>query len=378
MSSTFKAFRFPSTGIVNFEVQVRFCQDKCENVKCATGGDSYGRRRRRRSMSSKDKADENYVTTSTSTISPSTTSLATAVESSSTEAISSQSTTITPLEEVVKLNRSAVHESPSRTSPLPTPSEYFSHGPNNSTQAVLNDQIQPDPYGTASRQASPYSYPPNYHSSYGQQSSPQANAYPSQSNYNPQHTNNGHYYGSPPPSPGGYGNGGYGSGGYGSNSYPSHNPSPPAQSWNNRPTGYDAGGHSMRINFTHPGGSYWNNMNPNQNSMNPAYGTPPPPMAAYPREVPGRAPPTVLSGHGSNPFGGPPGSNPQIVNSLGSQSPPGGPNVGSSSVMTVQSSRPLPSKEKGKFKPPRPLPRPKGTTPTLRTSECSCHENHVL
>lgn len=48
LSSTFKAFRFPSTGIVNFEVQVRFCQDKCEPVKCASGHESFGRRRRRR------------------------------------------------------------------------------------------------------------------------------------------------------------------------------------------------------------------------------------------------------------------------------------------------------------------------------------------
>lgn len=35
--------------------------------------------------------------------------------------------------------------------------------------------------------------------------------------------------------------------------------------------------------------------------------------------------------------------------------------------MIVHSSRPLPSSEKGKFKPPRPLPRPKNT-PTLTST----------
>ncbi|GFR22541.1 uncharacterized protein TNCT_406951, partial [Trichonephila clavata] len=28
--ANFKAFRFPSTGLVNFEVQIRFCQDQCK------------------------------------------------------------------------------------------------------------------------------------------------------------------------------------------------------------------------------------------------------------------------------------------------------------------------------------------------------------
>lgn len=60
LSSTFKAFRFPSSGIVNFEVQVRFCQDKCDPVKCTSSSsglntinfgqtsenESFGRRRR--------------------------------------------------------------------------------------------------------------------------------------------------------------------------------------------------------------------------------------------------------------------------------------------------------------------------------------------
>lgn len=48
--SKFKAFRFPSTGVVNFEVQIRFCQEYCEPVKCTQLNghvDSFGRRRRR-------------------------------------------------------------------------------------------------------------------------------------------------------------------------------------------------------------------------------------------------------------------------------------------------------------------------------------------
>ncbi|XP_022243343.1 uncharacterized protein LOC106460834 [Limulus polyphemus] len=42
----FKAFRFPSTGRVNFEVQIRFCQEQCEPVRCANNVQSYGRRKR--------------------------------------------------------------------------------------------------------------------------------------------------------------------------------------------------------------------------------------------------------------------------------------------------------------------------------------------
>ena len=45
--STFKAFRFPTIGVVNFEVQIRFCQEKCEAVKCGSATESFGRRRKR-------------------------------------------------------------------------------------------------------------------------------------------------------------------------------------------------------------------------------------------------------------------------------------------------------------------------------------------
>lgn len=47
--SKFKAFRFPTTGVVNFEVQIRFCQEYCEPNKCSQSNghvNSFGRRRR--------------------------------------------------------------------------------------------------------------------------------------------------------------------------------------------------------------------------------------------------------------------------------------------------------------------------------------------
>ena len=34
--SKFKAFRFPSTGVVNFEVQIKFCPNRCPPVSCAS------------------------------------------------------------------------------------------------------------------------------------------------------------------------------------------------------------------------------------------------------------------------------------------------------------------------------------------------------
>ncbi|UYV62304.1 hypothetical protein LAZ67_2000067 [Cordylochernes scorpioides] len=54
--SHFRAFRFPSTGMVNFEVQIRFCQERCEVVRSVTprGGQqgvvSYGRKKRNSSL----------------------------------------------------------------------------------------------------------------------------------------------------------------------------------------------------------------------------------------------------------------------------------------------------------------------------------------
>ncbi|GFQ75850.1 uncharacterized protein TNCT_24621 [Trichonephila clavata] len=44
--ANFKAFRFPSTGLVNFEVQIRFCQDQCKPVRCSNNMESFGRKKR--------------------------------------------------------------------------------------------------------------------------------------------------------------------------------------------------------------------------------------------------------------------------------------------------------------------------------------------
>lgn len=52
LQSNFKAFRFPSSGLVNFEVQIRFCPEHCQPVECHRGQRtrSYGRRRRKRDL----------------------------------------------------------------------------------------------------------------------------------------------------------------------------------------------------------------------------------------------------------------------------------------------------------------------------------------
>ncbi|KAG8201928.1 hypothetical protein JTE90_027405 [Oedothorax gibbosus] len=44
--ANFKAFRFPSTGLVNFEVQIRFCQDQCKPIRCSNNMESFGRKKR--------------------------------------------------------------------------------------------------------------------------------------------------------------------------------------------------------------------------------------------------------------------------------------------------------------------------------------------
>lgn len=40
--SKFKAFRFPSTGVVNFEVQIKFCPNRCPAVSCNDLGSNLG------------------------------------------------------------------------------------------------------------------------------------------------------------------------------------------------------------------------------------------------------------------------------------------------------------------------------------------------
>ncbi|XP_040571377.1 uncharacterized protein [Lepeophtheirus salmonis] len=45
----FEAFKFSDTSIVNFQVNVQFCDEKCNPVDCINGGQSFGRRRKKRS-----------------------------------------------------------------------------------------------------------------------------------------------------------------------------------------------------------------------------------------------------------------------------------------------------------------------------------------
>ena len=44
---TFEAFKFSDTTVVNFEVNVQFCQEACNPVDCGDGVLSYGKRRKR-------------------------------------------------------------------------------------------------------------------------------------------------------------------------------------------------------------------------------------------------------------------------------------------------------------------------------------------
>ncbi|XP_074603612.1 uncharacterized protein LOC141857092 isoform X3 [Brevipalpus obovatus] len=46
LRATFKAFRFPSAGVVNFEVQIKFCPEKCPPLPCTIDKEPYGRRKR--------------------------------------------------------------------------------------------------------------------------------------------------------------------------------------------------------------------------------------------------------------------------------------------------------------------------------------------
>lgn len=77
----FKAFRFPSTPIVNFVATVQFCQEVCEPMECSGNLNSFGRRRR--ALNDTDNEDNSgtrsyyktgdEVSVTTSTTLPSTT-----------------------------------------------------------------------------------------------------------------------------------------------------------------------------------------------------------------------------------------------------------------------------------------------------------------
>jgi len=48
----FEAFKFSDTTVVNFQVNVQFCQDRCNPVDCGDGVTSYGKRRKRQAIES--------------------------------------------------------------------------------------------------------------------------------------------------------------------------------------------------------------------------------------------------------------------------------------------------------------------------------------
>ncbi|XP_059096063.1 uncharacterized protein LOC131890668 isoform X2 [Tigriopus californicus] len=54
----FEAFKFSETSVVNFQVNVQFCQDRCNPVDCGEGVQSFGKRRRRRDTSNKTEIPE--------------------------------------------------------------------------------------------------------------------------------------------------------------------------------------------------------------------------------------------------------------------------------------------------------------------------------
>lgn len=57
LRATFKAFRFPLTGVVNFEVQIKFCPEKCPPVKCVSDAE-FGRRKRANLADKNDYGEE--------------------------------------------------------------------------------------------------------------------------------------------------------------------------------------------------------------------------------------------------------------------------------------------------------------------------------
>lgn len=396
LSTNFKAFRFPSSGIVNFEVQVRFCQDKCDPVKCPGSAnsyavsESYGRRRRRRSP----ELIESIGILSTTTATP---DYETVERDEGTTASTSEDLVdpVSLQEDLVsgsmtdelKVNRSALlahdddeeemnnevkqstpgpvmyapkadklmmnESSSSSSSPSSSSSHPLTHSP--SSSSIQNpipaaDQV-PQPL------TGPYSYPQNYMSSY----SPPGQQIPRQQqqeqgsgaggHYSHPYASSSNYYASQPaaaPYPlhagSGYASMGAANNGmYASSSGPYSpyhhqaagvlnpwNPQPPPSSGSSAATGgylpYDQ---QHRFAFNNDSG--W-----------PFF--------------------TGSGSGGSSRLSLPVPSNPSSSSSSSSQSP-SSPSSQVEKPILVHSSRPLPSTEKGKFRPPRPLSRPKDQRP---------------
>ena len=336
LNAVFKAFRFPSSGIVNFEVQVRFCQDKCEPVKCSSsgstsGGDSFGRRKRRSASSLTQLLDLKAVNEDldeTSESAPEEINFDDMSSTTTETSVTDYSTKLSDLSDEESLN---VSKSPLMEE---TPSAVkFVMNDTASGVAVTptsQHQVQPhqsrsiDPYQHGLQgHHNPYSYPQDYMSSasspYPPSSSTGNNYYPANhgsfGNFNP-YLHQPSFMNSNAYSPG----------------MPSHHLSPSASNinpWvhsfnsnNNNPFIPHTGSFTPSSHFNHNDSG--NRMNPNE------------PLSKF-------------------------SYSPSSQETSSTTTP-------SSRNMFVHSSRPLPSTEKGKFRPPRPLARPKGSPSTTSGS----------
>ncbi|KAI1289599.1 hypothetical protein HDE_09143 [Halotydeus destructor] len=318
--STFKAFKFPSTGTVNFEAQdMKRDFVFTESLPSGEFGTKETTPATIKSHMLSNEMQEVVVETTPHS-----------------EALTANDTK--------KFARSASHATDQNNMSTPTAAHFmasFESTNGSSDTSVSYRQMSPYPANT---------YQQGYHQ-------PSYNQPPNQYGSQPPGYGQGYYPGAYTPT---FGGPNYGPPGYTPN-YQHPN------SWASR-TSPDV---PTKVNFTY-GGTSWTSPGQDQNR----YGNDPMRASGQGthgvRELP---PPTVLSapspaGQPSNPFSaGPPGSNPQVVTGQLGGPPSSGNNQAASPMFTVQSSRPLPAKEKGKFKPPRPLPRPKGANPgTLHTS----------
>ena len=391
LNAVFKAFRFPSSGIVNFEVQVRFCQDKCEPIKCnpssasPSGGESYGRRRRRRSPGKESslrqlldlRGDENLEEDNETLIgSESVSQEKTFIEMSST----TSSSTETPMTDYSEGVTSTTTEIPSdletelmSKSPLmeetPAADRFIMNDTSSSGEVSSKSNQSPQQHQHQGRsldsyqtgfQGNPYSYPQDYMSSSSASLYPPppsssssgnnyyanhpANPYSSSSQYHhQQHPSLFMQPSSPPSSSSSSFMNPYASHVSPSFLPPPHLPSSSSSSWLQQypsspflpATGYHHQGSPSLSPFTPSSHFNNNNNNDSWNRMNP-------------NEALSKFSSSSSSSHDST--------------SATTTTTP------SSRNMFIHSSRPLPSSEKGKFRPPRPLPRPKNPSTTTSGS----------
>ena len=398
LSTNFKAFRFPSSGIVNFEVQVRFCQDKCEPVKCPGSAnsyaisESYGRRRRRRRS---PNLIESIETTSTTTAAP-----AYETDEVEGEMMTTSGAPLDPVsvqEELVngsmtdewKVNRSSLlapddeeeevdNEVKQSTlgSVMHAPkadklmmNESSPSSPSSSSSSLTHSQSSPILHAVSPDQVpqpltGPYSYPQNYMSSYsppGQQQQRQQQEQGTAAaagHYSHPYPSNSNYYASQPPVP--YGlhpapGPGYGSIGTGNNAMyaPSSGP-------------------YSTYHQQHQSAGILNPWNPQPSSSSSATGGGYPPYDQQHRfsfNNDSGWPFFAGSGSGSSRLSLPVPSSPSSSSSSSQSS--SSPSSQVEKPILVHSSRPLPSAEKGKFRPPRPLSRPKDQRPGAAGSTIS-------